>query len=887
MVCQVFRFVMKNVFPFSALSFFGAFASLTLLFHSNGFAEKPDSKDAKSKKAKPAAYDPKDFPPKKQIPILRPEESLKTFHLPEGYHLELVLSDPVIAEPVVCAFDGDGRMYVAEMRTYMQDADASGEMNPVSRVSLHEDTNGDGKMDKHSVFIDHLVLPRQILPLDDRLVLQESNTLDLYSYRDTDGDGVADEKKLFYQGGERGGNMEHQPSGLIWSMDNWIYTTYNAYRLRYNPHGLAFKEPTAPNGGQWGLTQDDNGKPWYVNAGGEIGPLNFQEPIVYGQFNVSDQFPVDYREVFPLVGIADVQGGPLRFRPKDKTLNHFTATCGAEIYRGDRLPADLRGDLLFSEPVGRLIRRSKIEVKEGVTYLHNAYPNSEFIRSTDPNFRAVNMVTAPDGCLYIVDMYRGIIQQGNWTKKDSYLRQVIEQYGMQKNIGHGRIYRLVHDGFKRGPRPHMLEETPAQLVTHLDHPNGWWRDTAQKLLILRGDTSVLPALESIVAENENHLARMHALWTIEGLGKLTPEIVRQALNDPHPQVRIAAIRTSETLFKQKDDSLGKEIRAMLKDSDPNVVIQVMMTAKLLRWPDYQTLITETLSKNPARGVQEFGNQMLHGGMKAPPKLSPDQLQTYKNGAVIFKSLCFACHGPDGKGTPVPGTDGITLAPSFATSSILTGHKDLAIKVLLDGLTGPVKGKTYPGEMVAMKSNGDEWIATVLSYVRNSFGHNLGFLSKEEVARVRKENAARNTPWKINELLASVPQYLPSRSRWKLSASHGAKDVKKAIDGNLSTRYTTGQSMKKGMWFQVELPEVTTISGIVMDAAGSRNDYPRGYRVDISMDGKKWTGPIATGQGKRALTTIEFQPRQAKFIKITQTGENHLFWSIHDLEILGK
>ncbi|NOX98821.1 MAG: hypothetical protein GXP30_03665, partial [Verrucomicrobia bacterium] len=442
-----------------------------------------------------------DFSPQPPTPYLSPSESMKLFELPKGYSLELVLSDPQIEEPVVCVFDGNGRMFVAEMRTYMQDIDGSTKFEKTSRVSMHIDTNGDGKMDKHSVFIDNLLLPRILLPLDDRLIVGETNTLDLYSYRDTNGDGVADEKKLIYKGGERGGNLEHQPSGLIWSMDNWLYTTYNAYRLRLTPDGKMIKERTAANGGQWGLTQDNHGKPWYVNAGGEIGPINFQQPIVYGAFNVPDQFPPDYREVYPLVlkprQMPDVQGGALRFRPDNKLLNHFTATCGAEVYRGDRLPKDLQGDLLFSEPVGRLIRRSKITVKDGVTHLLNAYYKGEFIRSTDANFRAVNMCTAPDGTLYIVDMYRGIIQEGNWVKEGSYLRKVVQQYQLDKNFGRGRIYRLVHKDFKRGPQPNMLDESSAELVKHLEHPNGWWRDTAQKLLILKRDASIVPALKTM------------------------------------------------------------------------------------------------------------------------------------------------------------------------------------------------------------------------------------------------------------------------------------------------------------------------------------------------------------------------------------------------------
>ena len=359
---------------------------------------------------------PEDFPPQPPVPALAPAEQLKKFQLPPGYKLELVLSEPDIKEPVVAVFDGNGRMFVAEMRTYMQDINGTGEITNKSQVSLHWSSKGDGKFDKHTVFADKLVLPRMILPLGPgELLINETDTQDIYLWRDKDGDGVADEKKLWYAGGPRGGNMEHQQSGLIWATDNWLYMTYNSWRLRWQGYDKEpLKENTHGNGGQWGLTQDDWGKPWYVNAGGERGPLNFQTHIYYGALNTKDQFVGDYAIVWPDVPIPDVQGGTPRFRPVEKTLNHFTATCGAEVFRGDRLPADIRGDLLFSEPVGRLIRRTKIEVKDGVTRLSNPYESvkGEFIRSTDPNFRVVNMNTAPDGTLYLVDMYRGIIQEG-------------------------------------------------------------------------------------------------------------------------------------------------------------------------------------------------------------------------------------------------------------------------------------------------------------------------------------------------------------------------------------------------------------------------------------------------------------------------------------------
>ena len=167
-------------------------------------------------------------------------------------------------------------------------------------------------------------------------------------------------------------------------------------------------------------------------------------------------------------------------------LNHLTAACGPDIFRGDRLPADLRGDLLFAEPVGRMIRRSKVVVNEGLTQLRNAYPNSEFILSTDPLFRPVNMATAPDGTLYIVDMYHGDHSGIGMDPRGSLPAEKIEQLQLDKITSHGRIWRLVHDGIEPDrTQPRMLDERPPQLVAHLEHPNGWWRDTAQKLLVLR------------------------------------------------------------------------------------------------------------------------------------------------------------------------------------------------------------------------------------------------------------------------------------------------------------------------------------------------------------------------------------------------------------------
>ena len=284
------------------------------------------------------------------------EEARKSIELPDGYSLELVLSEPQIEEPVAMAWDGNGVLYVVEMRTYMQTADATDEQTPKSRISRHEDTNGDGNYDKSTVFIDNLLLPRMVLPLDDQVMVGITNTLDLWNYRDSDGDGVADEKKKIFEGGKRGGNMEHQPSGLIWALDNWIYLTYQNVRYRF-VNGELETQKLPRGGGQWGLTQDDDGRLYYSTGGGENPAFFFQQPPAYGMFDVGGQTEADFRSVFPIASVPDVQGGPRRVGTSGG-LNVFTGCAGQGIYRGDRLPEEMYGDLFIPEPVGRLIRRA-------------------------------------------------------------------------------------------------------------------------------------------------------------------------------------------------------------------------------------------------------------------------------------------------------------------------------------------------------------------------------------------------------------------------------------------------------------------------------------------------------------------------------------------------
>ncbi|MDR6804391.1 mono/diheme cytochrome c family protein/glucose/arabinose dehydrogenase [Dyadobacter sp. BE34] len=688
---------------------------------------------------------------------LTPEQSIKTFKLPKGYHLELVVSEPMTHEPVAIAWDGNARMYVAELNTYMQDVEGTDEHAPTSRVMLLEDTDNDGKMDKSSVFIDKMLLPRMLLCVGNELLVNETDTYNVYGYKDNNKDGVADEKRPVYTPDKKApGNLEHQRSGLDWNVDNWIYMAVDAVRFRYTDGVLKADSIPSGSNGQWGLTHDNYGRLYFSSAGGETPVLGFQINPVYGRMEFADQYKEEFNEVWPIIKTPDVEGGLKRLRA-DTTLNHFTASCGQVIFRGDKLPADLQGDLLISEPVGRLIRRAKVINKNGKITLENAYDKEEFIASTDMNFRAVNMYTGPDGCLYIVDMNRGIIQEGNWTGPKSYLRPQIKRLGLDKNIQHGRIYRLVHDGMAPGPKPKMLDETSRKLVSYLGHPNGWWRDNAQKELVVRNDQSVVPLLKAIAAGESNEaikspsaLARLHALWTLEGLNALDQNTIARALKDSDFEIRKAAVRMTEPYLK-KNDAMVETLAALKSDPVADVRMQLIFSLAYSESPKAKALAGEIVRN--ANGAEvlaraqrsvEKNEDAKKFGMKLGRLDVPDRTLVM-NGSVIYKSLCATCHGADGKGLTSK-----TAPPLAGSRRLNRNNTHASVRILLHGLSGPIEGNTYPTEMPSMKDNDDEWIASVLSYVRYEFT-NSPPVRPADVKTIREQTVSRDKAYTLDEL----------------------------------------------------------------------------------------------------------------------------------------
>jgi mono/diheme cytochrome c family protein len=455
----------------------------------------------------------------------------------------------------------------------------------------------------------------------------------------------------------------------------------------------------------------------------------------------------------------------------------------------------------------------------------------------------------------------------------------------------------------------MFEESPSELVKHLEHPNGWWRDKAQQLIVMSPDRTVVPELEQMVRESKNLLARIHALWSLEGLGALDRMLVRQLFKDRNPRLRIQALRVSETLYKGGDKELAKDYRLLMKDTNVDVAIQAMLTANLTKIPTLEEEITALMASNNARGIQVLGEQILNpvelkGWMiDSGPELTAAQQEQMERGGVIFNELCVQCHGADGTGTSLG--NGTVMAPPLTGSPRVQSHPEYVIKTLLHGLEGPLDGQTYPGGlMVGMGDQSDDWIADIASYIRVNLTNEASIVSPEQVAEVRLESKAQKGSYLFEELLASVPQILVPTDLWKASASHTKPS---RIGGTASPSsafnfegWTTGERQSKGMWYQIEFPDVKTITEIHFNSPPKRRgnyrdrippyqSYPRDYELQVSMDGTQWN-TIDAGKCDSPDTILSFAPSKTKFLRLVLTDnlkeEGEIPWSMRQLKIFG-
>ena len=519
-------------------------------------------------------------------PPLSAEEALRSFKVAPGYRIELVAEAPLVRHPTVLQFAPDGRLWVVEMTGYMEDFDGTTEAQAKGSVVVLSDTDGDGRMDKRTVFLDKIILPRAlVLHRDGALVGAPPH---LWFCRDTDGDGKADLKtEVATDFGVRVdpsrpqlANPERAPNALLWGHDGWLYA--GAYTARFKFIDGKWVRENSTFRGQWGLSQDDYGR-LYSNNNSDLLRVDvvnssylLRNPHLGRNTGLNTKAAAE-QTVWP----ARVNPGINRgYRPemlRDFRLKECTAACGPWVYRSDLFPADAYGNAFICEPAGNLVKRLVLNPDKGLVNGTAFYDQQEFVASTDERFRPVNALTGPEGALYLVDMHHGVIQHR--ISLTSYLRKQGEDRGLISPLHLGRIWRVVPEGHKSIALKGLAGLKPAELVAELGSGNEWRRETAQRLLIESGDKSLAPALTAFGAQTSSPMGRVHAMWTQHGLGVVDWTLVSAGLADADPRVRAAALRVSESLVAgpRRTAVIAQWMQMAAKETVPEVQVQLALT----------------------------------------------------------------------------------------------------------------------------------------------------------------------------------------------------------------------------------------------------------------------------------------------------------------------
>jgi putative membrane-bound dehydrogenase-like protein len=533
------------------------------------------------------------------------ENALSTFELEPGLKMELIAHEPLISDPVDMEIDEFGRLYVVEMHGYPLDKSGSGKIMQLA------DTTGDGRMDKSIVFAEGLVLPNSIMRWKKGfLVTDAPNVLYL---EDTDGDGRADIRDTMLTGFALS-NPQHNLNSPLLGLDNWIYLAHEgavstetyqqefgdpgrevyypkqpgAPRLPVNANGRSvrfrpddFSLETTSSRTQFGHSFDAWGHHFLVGNANHIyqeviaAPYLKRNPellVSEASQNLSDHG--NAAEVFPITR-----------NPEHQLLTDvgvITSACGITAYLGGAFPAAFNENVTFvAEPVSNLIHADRLSSKGASFTASRIHPAKEFLASTDSWFRPVNMYTGPDGALYVVDYYRQIIEHPEWMGEE-----VVKSGQLYNGKDKGRIYRIVPKNagpanWAKGLR--LGNAGSEELVEKLAGANLWWRMNAQRLLVDRRDMNAIPALEQMAQNRDSPFGRLHALWTLEGMGELKPALIEKALKDSVPGVRENAVKLAE-LHLPSAPGLATSLIAMQEDADAKVRYQLLCTLGFVNSP---------------------------------------------------------------------------------------------------------------------------------------------------------------------------------------------------------------------------------------------------------------------------------------------------------------
>ncbi len=546
------------------------------------------------------------------ISPLAPSAARAGLEIVSGYAVELVAHEPEVTDPVAIAFDAGGRLWVVEMGDYPW-GPASGEAAG-GRVKVLHDDDGDGFFERATLFASQLRFPTGLaLWRRGAYVTTERELLYLEDY---DGDSKADHRRVLFSGFVEK-NSQLLPSHPTLAIDNWIYVgnglrntdvsvtaaaiaalgnsrspehvdgtslSIRGRDFRFLPQTLRLEAASGLS--QFGMSFDDEGRRFVCTNRQHL------------RFVVLPDRYVRRNEVVPVAPVAEdvsADGAPARLFPISKNwttsnlhAGTFTAACGVHVYRGGLLPA-LRGDGFTCDPTANVVHRERLEFT-GSTYVgYRQETDTEFLRTADEWFRPVNLATGADGALYVVDMYRAVIEHPAWMPPE-----LKDRPDVLDGQDRGRIYRIVPATAQRDvavPRSHLATSSAADLVAALGHPNAWTRATAQRLLVERGRGDV-KALERIVRAGAEPLGRLHALWTLEGWGALVSELIEVVCDDPDPRLRRAALRLAEShlaaargvpesntgrALRESVERLQARVVDLTRDNDRGVRFQAALT----------------------------------------------------------------------------------------------------------------------------------------------------------------------------------------------------------------------------------------------------------------------------------------------------------------------
>lgn len=536
-------------------------------------------------------------------PALPPAESLAKIHVREGFQVELVAAEPLLESPVAIDWDERGRLWVVEMVDYPLGLDGKGKAG--GRVRILEDTDGDGRYDKTTLFAEGLRFPTGLLTWRDGVLITAAP--EILFLKDSDNDGKADVRQVLFSGFFEA-NQQLRVNGLRWGVDNWVYCASGSHHGGY---GAQTRIKSHLNGKEYAIgSRDFRFNPDTGELDPQSGPSQFgRNPDNWGNwFGVQNSWPLwhyvlqdQYLRRNPytaapdpthqVIGPRNPTVFPASTREKRfhsfNEAGHFTSACAAAIYRDEWLfgPGEER-HAFTCEPFHNLVQHNII-TDQGVTFAHRRAPEEspfDFFASEDRWCRPVMTRTGPDGALWVVDMYRYMIEHPEWLPPEG-KADLLPHYRLGEDKG--RLYRVFPKASPRSKPPLLAGLTTAQTVAALDSSNGWQRDKIQMLLLWKNDPAAIPLLEAMASTSPNPTARLHALCTLDGLGHLPVSVIRERLEDPHPGVRIHALRLSET---RETTEIVQAAGKRLTDQDKKVRLQLACTLGAWKSPEAGRLL---------------------------------------------------------------------------------------------------------------------------------------------------------------------------------------------------------------------------------------------------------------------------------------------------------